>query len=109
MQFSLRALLIAVSVAAVLLVLPSMFALSLTMAVWYLIPGILITVAMHGTHDQRTFAIAALATFAALTYSDFANRPIFGSVIVAASGALGLQIQRQLTRQPPRPSPPPQP
>ena len=106
-QFSLRAMLIATTIVALLLILPHSVRYGLTLVVWYTLPGVLVAVAVHGNDIQRMFAISALASLAAITWGSQSVPPLLGFIAMGISGGLGVFVQRQLTRQPPRPSPPP--
>lgn len=103
MQFSIKAILIAIAVIALLLVLPlsGMFAFA-TFAIWVLVPAALVSVGLRGNEAQRMFAAAAGATYLAICLQN-AFVPFDGMIsfgfslgLVALGGVVGVQLPRRL-------------
>lgn len=66
MQFSLRTILIGITLVAIGLVVPSFVSRLIVQGVIWIIPAVLITLIQHGSGTQRTAATGALATYVAI-------------------------------------------
>jgi hypothetical protein len=110
-QFSLRGMLIAVAIVAVLLgafaVLSDLFAWIMIVFAWYVVPTPLVICALFGRGDIRTFSIGAIIPWLSGWFNGPLNRILFGGPIGllislvctgAICGAIALATRRWIER-----------
>jgi hypothetical protein len=105
MQYSIRTLLVAITLVACILVIPTPLSAMLTQVIWLVLPGLFLTLLRHGSEPYRTFAAGALATYAAMALLKLPVDPFLGSslisflmgmCIMAFSGGACILLRRRL-------------
>ena len=84
-------------------------------ALWYVLPGLLVTVSWPVAAEHQVFARASLASYLAITMSpDFSrsffqilSRPLFELATVLLAGWISVRISRRLGNSSAPPIPPP--
>ena len=125
MQFSLKTLMIVMLTVAVFCAIRFSLPYALSSLAFQiatlLIPAVLLTIVIHGSEEQRTFAVGALATYVALLLLTVRNWPgvtspfvnlLFSVFVLTAAGGVSVLTRRfllgvPLLRRTPLPPPPP--
>ena len=107
MQYTVRAIMVATALTALLLVIPSSVTSFICLVVWLFTPGLLATLAFYGHANQRAFAIGGLATYIAMSVNSTGSlgwsRNVIHFFIVACAGGGSVALKNWLERNASKP------